>query len=176
MKCVKIYWTLDVSSQSSQLRRQSLNNFEPFVVFAVVAFLFLTNKRSKFVFSYWYRLVRFARIFHKDWDHCLVNHYNSSSVQNLYIMNISRDGHTSSSSSTSGENDLLFIGFNQDSGKCLISNFFIIITPSNNILIKLVDVVLLFRAAVYAQQLIFFIANILILSMCILRLELSIGQ
>jgi hypothetical protein len=31
-------------------------------------------------------------------------------------MNISRDGHTSSSSTAGGENDLLSIGFNQDSG------------------------------------------------------------
>ena len=40
-------------------------------------------------------------------------------------MNISRDGHTSSSSA-GGENDLLFIGFNQDSGEsgCTTDSFF----------------------------------------------------
>lgn len=31
-------------------------------------------------------------------------------------MNVSRDGHTTSNASI-GENDLLFVGFNQDSGK-----------------------------------------------------------
>lgn len=79
-------------------------------------------------------------------------------------MNISRDGHASSSSSASGENDLLFIGFNQDSGKCIMSSFSVMTAtlswyPGEATLHD--DS---FRIAAYASPLTYFIANILVFS------------